>query len=108
MGQGTPASVVHYFDQWHISKGVVKKMLDAGKKKGCEKILQWITGVKNHIYWCLTSTKQGFEQLILAKWTSFMRHVSNKHEDHLSHIVEDLYMSLYAFHLGQIISTVLG
>lgn len=25
---------------------------------------------------------QGFEELILAKWKSFMRHVSNKHDDH--------------------------
>jgi hypothetical protein len=25
-------SIVDYFDQWHISKGVVKKMLGASKK----------------------------------------------------------------------------
>ena len=38
-------------------------------------------GVRSHVYWCASSTKQGFENLILAKWNS-MRHVANKHQDH--------------------------
>lgn len=75
-------NVTHYFDQWHIAKGVVKKMLAASKKKGCERIAKWITAAKNHIYWCSTTTKEGFQNLILAKWTSFIRHVANKHTDH--------------------------
>ena len=52
------------------------------KEHGCEVIKTWIKGVRNHIYWCATSTTQGFEDMILAKWNSFMRHVSNKHKDH--------------------------
>ena len=75
-------TVTHYFDQWHIAKGVIKKMLAASKKKGCEKIVKWITAVKNHIYWCSTTTKEGFQNLILAKWKSFIRHVAKKHTDH--------------------------
>ena len=42
--------ITHYFDQWHIAKSVVKKMLAASKKKGCERIAKWITAVKHHIY----------------------------------------------------------
>ena len=57
-------------------------MLAASKKKGCEKIVKWITAVKNHIYWCSTTTKEGFQNLILAKWKSFIRHVAKKHTDH--------------------------
>ena len=38
-------------------------------------------GVRTHLYWCATSTKQGFEELILAKWKSFMHHVTDKHEN---------------------------
>ena len=38
--------------------------------------------VRRHLYWCATSTKQGFEQLILAKWKSFMMHVANRHTGH--------------------------
>lgn len=75
-------SVTHFFDQWHIAKGLVKKMVAASKEKGCEVIAEWITAVKNHIYWCSTSTKTGFQNLILAKWKSFMQHVANKHKNH--------------------------
>ena len=75
-------TITHYFDQWHIAKSVVKKMLAASKKKGCERIAKWITAVKHHIYWCSTTTKEGFQKLILAKWKSFIRHVANKHTDH--------------------------
>jgi solute carrier family 8 (sodium/calcium exchanger) len=39
-------------------------------------------GIRNHLYWCATSTKQGFEGMIVAKWRSFLRHVANKHKDH--------------------------
>ena len=41
---------------------------------------KWQKGVRNHLYWCTTSTKQGFESLILAKWKSFICHVANKHD----------------------------
>ena len=75
-------TITHYFDQWHIAKSVVKKMLAASKKKGCERIAKWIAAVKHHIYWCSTTTKEGFQKLILAKWKSFIRHVANKHTDH--------------------------
>ena len=75
-------SVTHFFDQWHIAKGVVKKLLAASKEKGCEVIGEWIKAVKNHIFWCSTSTQPGFQELILAKWKSFMQHVSNKHSGH--------------------------
>ena len=60
-------SVDHYFDQWHVAEGLVKKLLAASKLKGCEVIAEWIKTVKNHIFWCSTSTKLGFQNLILAK-----------------------------------------
>mgnify|MGYP001793094883 CR=1 FL=1 len=57
-------------------------MLKASKEKGCEAIKEWMSGVRNHLYWCVTSSKQGFEDLIEAKWASFMQHVANKHSFH--------------------------
>ena len=73
----------HFFDIWHVARTITKKMLKSSKEvKGCEVINQWIRGVRNHLYWCLTSTKKGFEDLIEAKWASFMRHVANKHSSH--------------------------
>lgn len=70
-----------FFDTWHIAKGIAKKMLAASKKNGGKTIGKWITGVRNHIYWCSTSTVEGFEHLILAKWKSILKHISNKHDN---------------------------
>ena len=75
-------AIKHFFDQWHICKGVIKKMLAASKEKGCEIIQKWTRGVRNHIYWCSISTVKGNSKLILAKWKSLIRHISNRHESH--------------------------
>lgn len=55
-------------------------MLAASKEKDCAKIGGWTKAVRNHVYWCSTSTVKGFGNMILAKWKSFMRHVANKHD----------------------------
>lgn len=72
----------HFFDMWHVARSISKKLLKASKEKSYEIIQRWIKGVRNHLYWCVTTTKLGFQEMILAKWCSFMRHVSNKHTDH--------------------------
>ena len=59
-----------------------KKMLKASQEQGCEPTKEWIKAVRNPLYWCATSTRPGFQELIIAKWQSFMRHVANKHECH--------------------------
>ena len=76
--------MTHFFDQWHVAKGLVKKLLAANKVhvKGCEVIVQ-------HIFWCSTSTKSGFHDLILAKWKSLVQHVSRKHTNHPDKLFEE-------------------
>ncbi|KAK2552479.1 hypothetical protein P5673_026573 [Acropora cervicornis] len=64
------------------AKAVTKKLLQASNETGCEVIKFWIKGVRRHLYWCATSTMGGFGDLIVAKWKSFLRHVSNLHKDH--------------------------
>ena len=73
---------VHYFDIWHVARSVSKKLLSTSKVKGCEQIRKWMKGIRRHLYWCAISTKAGFQELIVAKWKSFIRHVSNKHNNH--------------------------
>ena len=63
----TQGGTKHFFDIWHFAWMVTKKMMKAGKENGCEVILSWIKGVRNHFYGCATSTKEGLGQLILAK-----------------------------------------
>ncbi len=67
-----------------VAKSVGKKLFAASKKKGREIIEEWIPAVKNHFYWCSTSTTDGFEAMILAKWKSLIHHVSNDHTGHPS------------------------
>ena len=78
----------HSFDVWHVARSISKAMLKLGKEKGCECISDWVKGARNHLYWCATSTRQGFEELIAAKWKSFMWHVANKHENHSSQLYQ--------------------
>lgn len=72
----------HFYDIWHVARSIQKVLLKLSKEKGCKKIAKWVKAIRTHLYWCATSTKQGFEELILAKWKSFMNHVTNVHENH--------------------------
>lgn len=73
---------LHYYDIWHVAKSVTKKLLAASKETGCGAIKDWIKAIKRHMYWCATSTKTGFGDLIVSKWKSFTRHVANLHTNH--------------------------
>ena len=75
-------NTAHFFDIWHVARSIEKKILKLSEQKGCERISQWIKGVRNHLHWCASSTKQGFKELIVAKWMSLMRHIANKHDSH--------------------------
>ena len=77
---------LHFFDIWHVARSVTKKMLKAAKVRNCECIKDWVKAVRNHLYWCATSTKEGFGEMIHAKWMSFLRHVRNVHDKHPSEV----------------------
>eukprot|EP00794_Sanderia_malayensis_P012394 gene12394-biopygen9879 len=72
----------HFYDIWHVARTITKKLAKSAKEKHCEILLEWVKAVRNHLYWAATTTKSGFGDLIAAKWTSFMRHVANVHENH--------------------------
>ena len=79
---GTSHFFFYFFYIWHVARSICKKMLQVSKEDGCEKIKEWTKGVQRHLYWCATSTRQGFKELILAKWKSLIRHINNKHDKH--------------------------
>ena len=56
------------------------KMRKVEGEKDFQSIREWIAGVRNHLYWAETTRKAGFEDLIEANWTSFIRHAAGKHE----------------------------
>ncbi|KAK3100232.1 hypothetical protein FSP39_016728 [Pinctada imbricata] len=73
--------ITHWFDVWHVAKGIYKKLVAAGKKKGCESVGEWARSVSNHLYWCASSS-QGDGELVKEKWLSLLNHVTNVHEGH--------------------------
>ena len=72
----------HYFDLWHVARTITKALLKASKENGCSVIKDWMSSIRNHLYWCATSTAEGFGDLIAAKWMSITRHIANKHDKH--------------------------
>lgn len=73
--------VVHWFDCWHIAKGIFKKLEAVVKKKNCEIRGDWSRSISNHTYWCAMSSEWGGE-LVSQKWCSILNHVCNVHEGH--------------------------
>ena len=72
----------HSNDLWHVCKGLTKNIFKGSKEKGFEVLKLWLKGISKHLYWCALSTKQGFGELIVAKWRSLMHHIANKHDEH--------------------------
>lgn len=73
--------VVHWFDCWHIAKGIFKKLEAVVKKKNCEIRGDWSRSISNHTYWCAMSSEGGGE-MVFQKWCSILNHVCNVHEGH--------------------------
>lgn len=74
--------VQHFYDIWHVTKSITKKLFKLSKEKGSEIVGEWIKPIRNHLYWCACSTKPGYGKLLLAKWKSYARHISKIHDNH--------------------------
>ncbi|XP_052280835.1 uncharacterized protein LOC127878348 [Dreissena polymorpha] len=74
-------NICHWFDVWHMAKGVKNKLLTLGKKKGCEAVGNWAQSIANHLYYRAASS-EGNGDLVVAKWLSIGNHVVNRHDGH--------------------------
>ena len=63
-------------------KGISKKVLNASKEKGNGNLSFWVKAIRSSLYWCALSSKQGFGEMIFAKWKSVIRYISNSHTNH--------------------------
>ncbi|XP_048037922.1 uncharacterized protein LOC125263095 [Megalobrama amblycephala] len=70
-------SVNQFYDVGHIEKGISKKLEVICKLQECEKLRKWLCSIKNHIHWTAASSSNGPERV--AKWTSILNHVQDKH-----------------------------
>ncbi|XP_068692699.1 uncharacterized protein [Montipora foliosa] len=76
----------HYFDIWHVSKGLCKKIDKLAKKKECEDVGEWRQSISNHMYWCAASTPDGNGQMMQEKWKILPFHIQNTHENNNSQL----------------------
>ncbi|XP_056450596.1 uncharacterized protein LOC130385873 isoform X2 [Gadus chalcogrammus] len=70
-------NVKHFYDVWHLAKGLSKKLDKVSKEKDCDIVKRWRRGISNHVYWAATSSSTGAEKV--AKWTSLINHIQNIH-----------------------------
>ncbi|XP_056312320.1 uncharacterized protein LOC130223502 [Danio aesculapii] len=69
--------ITQFYDVWHFEKGLFKKLIKLGKNKECGLVKKWQRSIRNHVYWCATSSTSGPEKV--AKWTSLINHLQNVH-----------------------------
>ena len=69
----------HHIDPWHACKNVQKKLRASSRKKGCEKLSQWIPSITNHFWWSI-ETCQGDPENLKEKWLSITNHIVNRHD----------------------------
>ncbi|KAI0240741.1 hypothetical protein LSAT2_008479, partial [Lamellibrachia satsuma] len=75
-------SIKHYYDIWHIAKGLRKKLDKLALQRDCGIIKEWKKSIINHLYWCAASTPDGDGAVMLAKWNSLSNHLLNRHTGH--------------------------
>ncbi|VDI15377.1 Hypothetical predicted protein [Mytilus galloprovincialis] len=86
--------ITHYFDVWHVAKGLKKKMVKISKEKDCKEVGEWIKSITNHMYWVAASTPNGDSEEMVSKWLSVANHVQNKHRGHSDQVANCLHGEL--------------
>ncbi|KAF4115269.1 uncharacterized protein LOC131535869 isoform X2 [Onychostoma macrolepis] len=76
VSQGTQHKT-QFYDVWHFEKALSKKLQKLTKNKDCGLLRKWQRSIRNHVYWCATSSTKGPEKV--AKWTSLVNHLQNVH-----------------------------
>ncbi|KAG1926991.1 uncharacterized protein LOC120480138 isoform X3 [Pimephales promelas] len=67
----------HYYNVWHMVKGLSKKLEKISRAKGCSLVKKWHKSIANHLYWSASGADSGPEKV--AKWTSIMNHIQDIH-----------------------------
>ncbi|XP_067299127.1 uncharacterized protein [Pseudorasbora parva] len=70
-------NVPQLYDVGHIEKEISERLDKIARLKGCEKLRKWMRSIKHHMYWTAASSATGPERV--AKWTSILNHVRDKH-----------------------------
>ncbi|KAG0437413.1 hypothetical protein HPB47_017456 [Ixodes persulcatus] len=61
------------------SIGIKKKIVAVARTKQHSVLLKWLKTIVRHLHWC-ARTSNGDNKLVMAKWTSLIRHISDVHQ----------------------------
>ncbi|KAK2571601.1 hypothetical protein P5673_002962 [Acropora cervicornis] len=77
-----PKGTKHYYDIWHIAKGIGKKIDALAKQKVCENAGLWRRSIINHLYWIAATAPEGDGDMLEAMWKSVSNHIQDVHDGH--------------------------
>ena len=60
---------------------MTKVLTKIAKVNGCEAVAEWIKPCTSHLFWSARTTRDGNGDVIWAKFSSFLSHIINKHEN---------------------------
>ncbi|KAH9378733.1 hypothetical protein HPB48_018970 [Haemaphysalis longicornis] len=86
-------TIKQYFDTWHISKGIQKKLRAACKSQSCAFIQPWMQCITNHLDF-VAAMAEGDAELIISMWRSLLNHICDKHDGHEGPFAECLHEPL--------------
>ena len=69
--------LIHYYDIWHVAKGLRKKLDALGRKY--EEIKLWKPSIVNHLYYSAATVPAGETELLEAMWVSVADHIEDMH-----------------------------
>ncbi|KAI0227842.1 hypothetical protein LSAT2_021668 [Lamellibrachia satsuma] len=64
------ANMKHYYDVWHVAKGLGNKVDAVSKRSGCQHVALWRKSIVNHMYYVAASGQPGQEQRMEGMWRS--------------------------------------
>ena len=68
-------------DKLYLFTAIRKVLTGISRKKDCEIVAEWIQSCLNHLHWSVTSTHEGNYDVIAAKFSVFLGHIINKHNN---------------------------
>ncbi|XP_068723655.1 uncharacterized protein [Montipora capricornis] len=77
-----PNGTTHYYDIWHIAKGIGKKIDALAKQKDCEDAGLWRKSIVNHLYWIAVAAPEGNGEMGEAMWKSVTNNIRDVHDGH--------------------------
>ncbi|XP_063289713.1 uncharacterized protein LOC134574530 [Pelobates fuscus] len=70
--------ISHQYDVWHCANSLRNKLLAASQKENCKDLVDWVTPVIKHFWWCIQTCDCNIESL-RERWDSVLYHVIDQH-----------------------------